>query len=334
MGDSAKPGSRPTGRTGVHDWYRFAAERGLLRADGNPIPLADMERATADTGGVMLQFVGWLLHAKPNISGDTLANYCSRARAHLGRVLGQTPPSTALYERVLLRLRQVPTVKLSRVAVTVPVIRDIVADESSPLALRAAIAVAWSNLLRSREYLAEFTASFNPASTLLRRHVRPGAAPGSFDVTIVHSKSDTYNSGTDIHIVQTATDDTCPAQWLHRFLQHRDRQHLSWDTPLFSYDDGTFVTREHVTAVLRRHAPAHGLPADRVSSHSIRIGGCFRLANAGVDWETIALAVVGRWTSNAMPLMYARMSLQRMTTAAKALALDPATADVPLFTRA
>ena len=77
-------------------------------------------------------------------------------------------------------------------------IRAVVSDANFDIALRTAIGVAFSALLRVREYTCDTTRTFNPVSTLLRKHVRFDSKLDCFAIRIVHSKSDPYNTGGEV----------------------------------------------------------------------------------------------------------------------------------------
>ena len=67
--------------------------------------------------------------------------------------------------------------------------------------------------------------------------------------------------------------------------------------PLFVFEDGWALSRQalvdHVKAALR----ASGIPADRYSGHSFRIGAATSAAAAGIEDSTIR--TLGRWRSDA-----------------------------------
>ena len=87
--------------------------------------------------------------------------------------------------------------------------------------------------------------------------------------------------------------------------------------PLFINPDGSFVTREHATCTLRARASHCGLYPAQVSSRGLRIGSAWTMANEGVPIATIQ--VLGRWKCDLMPLLYCRMSLDRLALATRAL---------------
>ena len=99
--------------------------------------------------------------------------------------------------------------------------------------------------------------------------------------------------------------------------------------PLFiNNPDGSF-TREHVPCDLRAHASHCGLYPAQVSSHGLRIGSAWTMANEGVPIATIQ--VLGRWKCDLMPLLYCRMSLDRLALATRAFRLSTANVHVELY---
>ena len=99
--------------------------------------------------------------------------------------------------------------------------------------------------------------------------------------------------------------------------------------PLFINPDGSFVTREHATCTLRARASHCGLYPAQVSSRGLRIGSAWTMANEGVPIATIQ--VLGRWKCDLMPLLYCRMSLDRLALATRALRLSTANVHVELY---
>jgi hypothetical protein len=94
--------------------------------------------------------------------------------------------------------------------------------------------------------------------------------------------------------------------------------------PLFiNNPDGSF-TREHVPCDLRGLYPA------QVSSHGLRIGSAWTMVNEGVPIGAIA-TILGRWKCDLMPLLYCRMSLDRLALATRALRLSTANVHVELY---
>jgi hypothetical protein len=67
--------------------------------------------------------------------------------------------------------------------------------------------------------------------------------------------------------------------------------------PLFRWANSHVLTRAHLQEPLQQAARAVGLPPDRLTAHSYRIGGASALYNATGEIETVKR--YGRWTSGA-----------------------------------
>ena len=83
---------------------------------------------------------------------------------------------------------------------------------------------------------------------------------------------------------------------LERELPERIRgkkQHL----PLFRYTDDSPIKREHIQKYLELAALAVGVPADRMGSHSLRIGGATAMYHVVGDLQQVRR--FGRWASDA-----------------------------------
>ncbi len=331
MARSAKPGSRQQSNTAVKYWLQFLAQRCVGGTIDDATTLGPLDKEAGPAGGLLFEFLGYLVWAHPNLKGSTLGDYISSVKTYVSREHGVSLLTTKLFSCCLTRLKQVPTETLARVPATPDLIRRVASDSDIDVAVRTAVLLAWDQMLRAREYVCDSACSFNPKSTLQLNHVVPDASNGGFSVRIVHSKTDVYNAGVDLHVLPRVGDRFCPCRALSEYLPWR-RSAAATSDPFFILRSGAYVTREDITRALKKHAADAGLPPDRITSHSIRIGGCFTLANGGVDWENIR--VRGRWTDDSiMPLMYARMSVGRQSAASQGLRLDGAVADPPLFSR-
>jgi integrase len=248
---------------------------------------------------------------------------------------------SALLAKFFIREEQKPTVneKKFRHPATKQLIQMVADDVTIPIGTRAAILVAWDGMLRASEYCSNTASTFNPESTLLGKHIRWDKTTGSWALFIAHSKSDRFNQGTEVFIRPRSTGDKyCAAQAIRCYYEMEEMACTAPNTPFFrkrtTQGVGTYVTRDNVSAALRKHAAAAGLPPSRISSHSIRIGGAFAMRNAGMDWNTIMLR--GRWSmeSNArMAIMYSRMSVSRLQSGTDALSIEGAVHDPPLLPR-
>jgi len=87
--------------------------------------------------------------------------------------------------------------------------------------------------------------------------------------------------------------------------------------PLFLTPEGTMITRDMVSEVLKNGARDLGDPLDEYSSHSLRRGGATALYSKGYSREEIMY--LGRWKSDTW-LRYAKMTQEKLAAAGKDLA--------------
>jgi integrase len=83
------------------------------------------------------------------------------------------------------------------------------------------------------------------------------------------------------------------AEWFPNRLGKGAEGHL----PVFRWSGGAVLTREELQRPLATAAKAVGLPAERFTAHSFRIGGASALYNATGEIETVKR--YGRWSSGA-----------------------------------
>jgi hypothetical protein len=233
---------------------------------------------------------------------------------------------TAVTDAYLHRNRQTPREPRIRQPATIKLIRAVFSDRTIDIGVRTAALLAYSTLLRASEYTSPSAHAAPGQATLRVRDVKFSSDGTTAALRIPHSKSDVYNQGCWVHVMASDNPRFCPVKALRDYV----RAHPSGgepDSPLFLRRSGTqravCVTPADVSQALKTHAAAAGLDPDLVSTHSLRIGGAFELADAGVDWETIG--VMGRWsqlTITGMKERYARMSVQRKRNAARALDLS------------
>jgi hypothetical protein len=220
----------------------------------------------------------------------------------------------------LSRFKQQPREKQIRAPMTKHLLSLVLMDTSIDIAVRTALVFAFNNALRVSEYTSTHRTGGVTEFQLQRRHVRWDADINGFAAHLPRSKSDHCNAGSDIYFISRG-DDLCPVRWLRQYLQAGVHTIHGSTQPLFILQSGGFVTRADIDSALKRHAPSAGLPADRISSHSVRIGAIFAMANAGVSW--VSIQALARWSATsapAMSLLYARMSLGRLCTATTSLA--------------
>ena len=141
------------------------------------------------------------------------------------------------------------------------------------------------------------------------------------------SKNDQYRAGAARNHYRTGDPDgLCPveaAAMLQRHFPERftSEKHL----PLCRWADGKPVKREDIQEILERAARAEGWPAEKVRSHSLRIGGATALYHIFGDIEIVKRW--GRWASSAFH-GYLWESNEKSLGIAKGMALDDTTIHV------
>lgn len=131
---------------------------------------------------------------------------------------------------------------------------------------------------------------------LLAKHVTLKNDPldKSIELKIPHFKHSSQS--TTLHIQQNTTNpQLCPFAALHNFSKVRN--HESPLEPLFSFMDGSPVSRQFFTEQLRLALAFCGLDTIQYQSHSFRIGAAtFAAASGSSD---IQIQNMGRWKSSA-----------------------------------
>lgn len=171
------------------------------------------------------------------------------------------------------------------------------------LLLWSAITTAFFGLLRSAEYTSSHVKQYNSSYTLLLSDVSFSPNLTYMAIKIRASKTDPFRTGCTVRIGATGNH-LCPVSALYHFIRHR----TSINRPLFTYSDGSYLTRSRIATILFNCFQDY-----RINTHSLRIGGATTMASAGIPDSTIM--ILGRWSSNAYQL-YLRMSdsLIRNTT--------------------
>ena len=279
--------------------------------------------------GRLHDYLGYLRLVKPHCAVTTLSQYVSTARSYL-EINAIKLQRSKLLNQTILRLQQQPApAKPARQPATAQLIAATVTDTSISLATRVAVQLAYSQLLRSREYTSLSTRQFLPQATMLRSHVVWHAHLDAYEILLCFSKSDVYSNGYTFYIYRDPEDTLCVVAALQHYLLVTSNNHPS--LPLFVHADGSYLVAQQVTDALRKHAATYKLPPSLVSSHSIRLGGAFRLMDAKVAWQHIKAH--GRWKTDNVCLAYTRLSDQRVRIAADALALGkrPLSQSFPIF---
>ena len=146
-------------------------------------------------------------------------------------------------------------------------------------------------VLRPGEFTTH-TLSFNPSFDLTLSDISMHA--GCFSLFLKLSKTDVDGHGVSIRIAANNTL-FCPLSSMTTYLRSRAMMDAEGGEPLFSMADGKPMTRCWFSTKLRSLCRACGLPADRYTPHSLRIG----TAAASVA-PVPTVKQMGRWTSDAV----------------------------------
>ena len=154
--------------------------------------------------------------------------------------------------------------------------------------LWAAFTTAFYGFLRSSEFVAPTTKTYHPEETLLISDIK--LLPSIIHIDIKASKTDPFRQGCTIRLASIHNSPTCPVTALSQlYLNHPKHG------PLFTYADGTYLTRRRLNTILAKALPIttnHG----PTSSHSFRIGAASTAAAAGFPrW---LIQQLGRWNSD------------------------------------
>ena len=154
--------------------------------------------------------------------------------------------------------------------------------------LWAAATTAFFGFLRASEFVAPTTKTYDPHITLQATDITITQTQA-----IIHlksSKTDPFRQGCDIRLNRTNTPDLCPVHSLSYFLHKFSSPH----GPIFTYLDGTYLTRRRLNKFLK--AAISTTTKSPISSHSFRIGAATTAAAAGLPrW---LIQKLGRWSSD------------------------------------
>lgn len=159
--------------------------------------------------------------------------------------------------------------------------------------LHSAMSLAFFGMMRVSEYTSSHAQTFAPEHTLLVEDVC--LIDSTLHISLKTSKTDPFRVGSVVRLVQTSCR-FCPVLAFRTFSYFRG----SRLGPLFMYENGSFLTRCKLSAMLQRF-----FPAANINTHSFRIGGASAASSAGIPDSSIR--ILGRWSSDAF-LRYLRYS--------------------------
>ena len=177
--------------------------------------------------------------------------------------------------------------------------------------LTAAVLLAYFGMFRVSEYTCPSTSTYDPEVHLSYQDVFIDWGRGLAFINIKMSKTDPFREGVSVRI-SVVGHHLCPVHALAKFMVRRGNT----PGPLFSFQNGAFLTRQRIVDLLTRALP--NIPY--VNTHSFRRGGASALAAAGTPDHIIQ--VMGRWRSNAFT-RYIQLSDHYITSAHRSMADIP-----------
>ena len=162
--------------------------------------------------------------------------------------------------------------------------------------LLASCLTAFFGLLRVSEFSCPTLSFYDPAIHLSRSDVIFNPDFSMMSLSIKASKTDPFRHGVTVRIAATF-DKLCPVGAMRNYLALHD----SRNGPLFKFNDGKFLTRKTIHALLDKSLPSES----GLNTHSFRIGGASAALTAGASDSMIR--IMGRWSSDCY-LRYLRIS--------------------------
>ena len=136
---------------------------------------------------------------------------------------------------------------------------------------RAAFTLAFFGLLRVSEFTCPAGDIFDGRCHLGLRDVFVDPGGSMVRIRIKVSKSDPFREGAIIRLSRTDSQ-LCPVNAMLHYLQFRS---LRPDGPLFIFQSGIFLTRQHIVRVLGNTFPL--IPQGSLGSHSLHICGASKI---------------------------------------------------------
>ena len=278
------PSTRRTYQAGVTQFVRFCSQYQLP-----PLPASAL---------TLRYFVASL---SLSVKHSTIKVYLAALRLlHIEN--GYTDPTAdTLLQYVIKGIKRSQTSPTrTRLPITIDILRQLkqALHNSSSITLHdkrmlwAAFCTAFYGFLRASELCFPSPHSFTPDHTLCMADLTLSTSSAQLRIKV--SKTDPFRRSCTVTVGATLSS-TCPVSALRNYLHQRPA--TAAPTPLFTFADGSFLTRPSLTRHLRRllQSVAGCTPAS-FASHSFRIGAATTAAAVGLpDWQIQAM---GRWTSD------------------------------------
>ena len=178
----------------------------------------------------------------------------------------------------------------------------------------AASTLCFFAFLRAGEISTPSTTSYDPATNLCMADIAVDEplSPSVLHVTIKQSKTDPFRKGVQLSIGRTGTR-LCPVAALLDFVAARGTS----QGPLFTFHDGSFLTRQRFVDLVREALQKAGIDQQKYCGHSFRSGAATTAAKKGL--EDCIIKTLGRWESVAY-LQYVKIPREQLAGYSKLLA--------------
>ena len=161
----------------------------------------------------------------------------------------------------------------------------------------AAMTLGFFGLLRAAEFTVPSQSKFNTGIHLTMNDVSLRTADNDtkfMSVNIKMSKMDKTCKGYLVHI-GCSNDIVCAVCAMISYLSCKSPRSSSASKPLFTFTNGTILTKSMLVNLTRTYLAKIGVDPERYTGHSYRVGGATSGAEAGLsDWE---IKIMGRWSS-------------------------------------
>jgi hypothetical protein len=159
------------------------------------------------------------------------------------------------------------------------------------VAYRAALAIAVFGMLRTGEFTSDTIKFFDPTKGITKLDVKFDRDDSAAEITIRWAKTAKFRQ-TQIVTICATGQKWCPVKLLRAWFRIRTASdHL----PLFTMNDGSYMTRIRLATVIKTTAPLVGLKPSEVNTYSCRAGGAISASASGCGHDILAIA--GRWQS-------------------------------------
>lgn len=232
------------------------------------------------------------------------------------------PSAAAILENPSIRLllnglkKESPQGNDKRLPFTLPLVEKIISrlragcfGSFTDKLLETVILTAFYGFLRGGEFSCR-TYAFDPHSDLTISDIN--IFEHHFTLFLKHSKTDKSGQGTIIYISES-NGVFCPLSSMRTYLQSRPR--AAPQEPLFVTPEGRPMSRAWFACHLRLLCQFCGLPPDRYTPHSLRIGAA---TTAAASTPVSTLKAMGRWNSAAYA-RYLRPDVRAILDAQKAM---------------